>query len=197
MPKIVDHDQRRRELVDALWRVVNEKGASVVSIRTVAAAAGIPKSNVMYYFPTRGHLLAAAVDQVMGTTTESAGALLDVPLDVDRSVRIILMVIPTTPKRRRQAEVWRLLNAEESGDLELSKLLDDFNDRVRSGLGVLVERMIDDGVIDRRCDAELETERLHALIDGLSIQTMANPRRLSPRRIEEIVRAHLRDLLSH
>lgn len=194
MPKIVDHDQRRRELVDALWEVVNTRGASVVSIRTVAAAAGIPKSNVMYYFPTRGHLLAAAVDQVMGTTVTSASTLLSQPLTPDRLVAILLLVVPTTPKRRRQAEVWRLLNAEESGDEALSSLLDDFNQRVRVGLRSLLDRALVDGLLDPARDIELETERVHALVDGLSIQTMANPRRLSPARIESILREHVGEL---
>lgn len=194
MPKIVDHEQRRRELVDALWDVVNTKGASVVSIRSVAAAAGIPKSNVMYYFPTRGHLLAAAVEQVLGTTTTSANHVLAEPLTVDRLVTILLMVVPTTPKRRRQAEVWRLLNAEESGDPQLTQLLDRFNAQVRAGLQALIDRMAIDGLFDPERDRGLEAERLHALIDGLSIQTMANPRRLPPRRIEAVLRTHLDDI---
>ncbi len=194
MPKIVDHDQRRREFVDALWKVVNTDGASVVSIRTVAAAAGVPKSNIMYYFPTRGHLLAAAVEQVTGGAESSAAKLIGARITLDSAVALVMEIIPTTPKRRRQAEVWRLLNAEESGDPELSRLLDRFNERVRSGLRTFLERLRDDGLIDPDRDLDIETERLHAVIDGLSIRTMANPRRLPPRRIEEIVRSHLRDI---
>ena len=194
MPKIVDHDQRRRELVDALWRVVNSSGASAVSIRSVAAAAGIPKSNVIYYFPSRGRLLAAAVDQVMVTTRSAADLVLEEPLTIDRMLSILSMIVPTTPARRRQAEVWRLLNAEESGDETFSALLGDFNDRVRAGLRELVGLSVAAGVVDAGRDIELETARLHALVDGLSLQTMADPRRLSPADIERILRLHLEDL---
>lgn len=194
VPKIVDHDQRRRELVDALWAVVEARGASVVSIRSVAAAAGIPKSNVMYYFPSRGHLLAAAVDQVMGSTRSAAELVIGEHLTTDQVVSILLMIVPTTPQRRRQAEVWRLLNAEESGDGTLSSLLDEFNERVRSGLRELVEASVEAGIIGADRDVDVETARLHALVDGLSLQTMANPRRLPPADIEELLRLHLDDL---
>lgn len=46
VPKIVDHDQRRAYLLDALWRVVASQGAAAVTVRSVAAEAGVSKSNV-------------------------------------------------------------------------------------------------------------------------------------------------------
>lgn len=196
MPKIVDHDQRRRELVAALWDVVNTKGASAVSIRSVAAAAGIPKSNVVYYFPSRGRLLAAAVDTVLGSALTVGQEVIAERLTVDGVIRILMFTVPTTPARRRQAEVWQLLNVERSGDPELSKLLDDFNENVASRFVILVERMATDGLLAPARDVHIEARLLHALTDGLSLQTMANPKRLPPRRIEELLRSHVEGLAS-
>ena len=41
MPKRVDHDERRRQIVRALWRITERGGLGAVSFREVAAEAGV------------------------------------------------------------------------------------------------------------------------------------------------------------
>jgi len=64
MPKRVDHAERRTAIVQALFRVVERGGLPAASVRAVAAEAGVPASQVQYYFPTKAELLAAALDQL-------------------------------------------------------------------------------------------------------------------------------------
>ena len=62
MPKIVDHEQRRRELAEALWRVIAESGPTAVSIRSVAAEAGWSPGSLRHYFQPREELLVFAMN---------------------------------------------------------------------------------------------------------------------------------------
>ena len=39
MPRTIDHDARRAELAEAVWRVILHRGIGAVSVRTVAAEA--------------------------------------------------------------------------------------------------------------------------------------------------------------
>ncbi|WP_167193605.1 TetR/AcrR family transcriptional regulator [Brevibacterium pigmentatum] len=57
MPKIVDHAQRRTEIVHALWQVIYLNGIDGVSFRSVAEAAGISIGRVQHYFPSRSELI--------------------------------------------------------------------------------------------------------------------------------------------
>jgi TetR/AcrR family transcriptional regulator, transcriptional repressor of bet genes len=77
VPKVVDHETRRRELTDALLRVVVRDGYDAISIRSVAEEAGCSVRPVQYYFADKAQLLAAAHARV----TERMGAL------VTRAVR--------------------------------------------------------------------------------------------------------------
>ena len=72
MPKAVDHETRRRELTDALLRVVVRDGYDAISIRSVAEEAGCSVRPVQYYFADKAELLAAAHARV----TERMGGLL-------------------------------------------------------------------------------------------------------------------------
>lgn len=194
MPKAVDHQERRELLLAALWRIVNSRGARALSIRSVAAEAGVSKTNVVYYFPTRGHLLAGAVEQIVAATRERARSHLAGPLTVDDVVEVLMVVVPTDERRRRQAGVWKLLLLEGSDDPALSAVLDDFNDQVRDGLAAILRRLDDGGFLHASRDDEVEAARLHALVDGLSLQTLANPEWLDPPAVRDVLATHVASL---
>ncbi|GAB3431394.1 TetR/AcrR family transcriptional regulator [Actinophytocola sediminis] len=73
MPKRVDHDQRRREIAEALFRIAAAHGLQAVTLRAVAAAAGISMNLVQYYFPTKEEMLRFGWQRVAELGGERAG----------------------------------------------------------------------------------------------------------------------------
>jgi TetR/AcrR family transcriptional repressor of bet genes len=67
MPKRVDHDERRRQIVEALWRLTVRGGLGAASFREVAAEAGVSVRLVQYYFGTKADLLREANRQALET----------------------------------------------------------------------------------------------------------------------------------
>ena len=61
MPKQVDHDQRRRSIVEALFRVAERDGLAAATYRRIATEAGIPAAQVQYYFATKTELVQHAL----------------------------------------------------------------------------------------------------------------------------------------
>ena len=99
MPKIVDHDQRRLELVDATWRVIAERGLDAATMRDIAAEAGFANGALKPYFASKDRLLDFAFEHIFAQTNrrmEAATAGLSgrsalraycheiLPLDADR-----------------------------------------------------------------------------------------------------------------
>lgn len=194
MPKIVDHDERRQEFVAALWRIVEHHGSAAVSIRSVADEAGVSKSNIAYYFPTMVDLLAAAVDEVVAHAQTRAAQLEQEDLDIDKAAKLVMLAIPDTPMRRRQAQVWIKLVTEYDGDTHVSTLLNDFNKRVRAGLLAMLKLFDASGLVSKDRKLNIEAVRLHALIDGLSLQTMSDEKFMPPSLIRSVVAQHLTEL---
>ncbi|MFI9386556.1 TetR/AcrR family transcriptional regulator [Kutzneria sp. NPDC052558] len=64
MPKVVDHDQRRREIAAAVWRLASGQGLESVSLRQVAAEAGVSMRLVQYYFETKDRMLLFALQHL-------------------------------------------------------------------------------------------------------------------------------------
>ncbi|SBT43455.1 TetR/AcrR family transcriptional regulator [Micromonospora auratinigra] len=61
MPKKVDHRERRTRIADALVRVAAEQGLEAVSLRHVAAEAGVSAGMVQHYFRTKDEMMAFAM----------------------------------------------------------------------------------------------------------------------------------------
>ena len=72
MPRRVDHDERRRKIIEALWRLTLDRGLTAVSFREVAAEAGVSVRQVQYYFGTKAELLLASV-QLLGARVVGRG----------------------------------------------------------------------------------------------------------------------------
>lgn len=64
MPRLVDHEQRRAELVEATWRIVSTVGLDAATMRNVAAEAGFSNGAMKCYFATKDDLLALAFEYV-------------------------------------------------------------------------------------------------------------------------------------
>jgi AcrR family transcriptional regulator len=64
MPKRVDHEERRRQIADALLRVAAARGLHATGMREVAAEAGVSLRLVQYYFGTKEELLLAAMQHL-------------------------------------------------------------------------------------------------------------------------------------
>ena len=194
MPKIVDHDARRQAIVEAMWRVVLRDGFAAVSVRSVAAEAEMSKTMIGHYFAKQADVLALAVEQTIDSVTEQIDADDLDELTLDRAVSIVLTMIPTTKRRRQEASVWLALLAESERDPDLRPVLSHLNASVLDGARQLLDGMRSSGLLARRRDVELEARRLHALIDGLSLQSLTDPGSARPKVVRSVVTDHLAGL---
>ena len=64
MPKRVDHEERRRQIADALLRTAATRGLHATGMREVAAEAGVSLRLVQYYFGTKEELMLFAMQHL-------------------------------------------------------------------------------------------------------------------------------------
>lgn len=62
MPKVVDHDERRRQIATAVSDIAATRGLSDVSFREVATRAGVSVSLVQHYFGDKANLLKSTLE---------------------------------------------------------------------------------------------------------------------------------------
>jgi AcrR family transcriptional regulator len=190
VPKLVDHEQRRRELAEAVWRVIRRHGVDGASVRTVAQEAGWSAGALRHYFRTQSELLDFAI-LLAAERIRCRVEALELADDPRRAVEQLLSeLLPLDDERQAENEVWLAFTARALIDPELRVRQVEIDDELRAACVRAVEML---GVPAGR-ERALEAERLHALLDGLALHAAMRPDRVPPRRIVAVLRRHLDEL---
>lgn len=194
MPRVVDVEARRRELSDALWRIVRREGIGGVTVRAVAAEAGVSAGMVQHYFRTQDELIEFAMYQALQQMAERVRQVDLSEPDLESAMAALEAVLPLDEQRRAEAQVWLAMLSRRHARPSLGQQGTMVDDALREGIRVGLEGLVRAGLVDDGSDLEVEVVRLHALIDGLSVHGLGDPPWLGPDEIRAALLAHLRDL---
>lgn len=192
MPKVVDHDERRELIADALWTVVRRDGYAAVSVRTVAAETGMSTGALRHYFASQDELVAFAMASLMERARArvmEAGAR---ATDFEGVLALLEEVLPLDAQRQAESEVWLAFVAASRTDPSLRPLAGEAHRALR-GLCDSVVRAVS-GRGDDTPDLTEETDALHGLVDGLAVQRTLYPKMLPRQRIRTVLRRYLIEL---
>ena len=187
MPKLVDHEQRRRELGEAVWRVIRRDGVEGATVRAVAAEAGWSPGALRHYFTTQSELLAFAMRLVV-ERVEKRVAAIEPAADRRAAVEDRLReLMPLDNERRAENEVWLAFTSRALIDPPLRALHGEVHDALHAACAsALAALEVTDPAV-----CAIEAARLHALIDGLAVHAALRPDLISPNRLLTILGAHL------
>ncbi|MEV2256969.1 TetR/AcrR family transcriptional regulator [Streptomyces sp. NPDC050147] len=189
MPKVVDPQLRRRELAEAVWRVIQRDGLEHASVRNVAREAGLSMGSLRHYFVSQSDLMAFALRMVVDRIEQRIEAL---PQDDDvlrYAASVLAELLPLDDQRRAENEVWLAFTARAMTDPELRALRDEGYNALRAGCRGLVAGLVGPGR-----DVDQETARLHALVDGLAVHAAMRPDMDTPEAMHAVIVGHLAEL---
>lgn len=168
VPKKIDHGARRQQLAEALWRVVTTRGLEAVSLRHVAAEAGVSMGMVQHYFSDKEEMVLFALRSMTEQVGRRMGAALaELPDDPLARVRGVLVeILPLDAERRLEAQVAATFLARAPVD---PRIADYLRAGYAEGHAFLVEQLRAAGV----ADAEREASLLFAVADGLTAHALA------------------------
>ena len=197
MPKVVDHERRRAELSEALWRVALRDGFDAVTVRSVAQEAGWSAGALRHYFPDKAEMVLFAVDLIVGMAQDRVREMHAVGNEVptpDALQEHLEQLLPLDPPRRVESEVWFALVTLARSDLRLARRRQEIDDMIRGSVDSVVMVLDQIGRLGPGRDQTVESRRLHALLDGLVIQLTAEPPRLTADEARAVMARHLADL---
>lgn len=135
MPKIIDHDQRRREIVEVAKKLIIEGGFEAATMRSIVTAAGFANGALKHYFPSKDSIVAATFESVLEETAQRMGAL-DPALSPVAGLRgVVEAAIPLDPHRIASARVLLALWEHSVANPDLARryreLLDDWRGQLK------------------------------------------------------------------
>ncbi|MBO2457389.1 TetR/AcrR family transcriptional regulator [Actinomadura violacea] len=204
MPKIVDPEARRREVAEAVFRVVRRDGLEQASLRNVAAEAGLAIGSVRHYFAGQGDIMVFA----MRYFAERAGERLRLragrlaapdpaapPAEHVASMEALFAeLLPVDTERREEAEVWLAFVVGARTRPGLRPLAAEMHDALRSVAERVLRAAERVGVLRPGLDIATEAARVHTLVDGLTLHAVLRPESTVPQEMRAVLRRHVREL---
>jgi len=198
MPRVVDHEERRRQIATAVGDIAATRGLSDVSFREVAVRAGVSVSLVQHYFGDKANLLmttleiqSTTMNVFIGERIASLGADPE-PIDVLRIVARAFL--PIDEVSRRSMLVYHGFAAAALTDpaLRASEMFTNGRGLVDFFATQLARIRADDA--RRSVDLTADATGLVSLLLGLSLAVLLE--QTSPAEATAVLDAHLDRLLN-
>jgi AcrR family transcriptional regulator len=182
MPKIVDWDAKRDEILSATWRIIAREGIAGATIRAIAKEASCSRGILGHYFSDKEDILGAAlllshrrVGARMAAATAGRHGM--------AALRAVMLeALPLDEQRDLEAQIEISFWGRALGNATLRDLQHTEFDRLCGRLRGHLREAADLGELDGRYDLGLATHQLVVLIDGLSAQRVLYPGRVTPDR---------------
>lgn len=196
MPKQVDHQQRRGKIAEALLRVVADRGLEAVSLRHVAAEAGVTSGMVQHYFATKEAMIEFAMQSASARYRDrmdsAVAALADEPGPRQLVGALLTALLPLDDRQRADARVGLAFQAYAARKGSAAEHLGEQNSGLRDFLADQVSIARSSSDAQTGLPPMLAATALLALTEGLAVQVLSSD--LNRGTAQQVLTAHL-DLL--
>lgn len=173
MPRIVDHAERRREIVVAVWALIARRGFEGVTLRAVAAEAGISVGRVQHYYSSRTELVRDGCRRMLEEARVQFAAQIEPLPPLERLRALVHRAVPTTPEWALGTIVWQAYQAKSVDDAEIAGMVTDAHtDAVRQAAAFIDDARRDGTLPDGDSPADIAL-RLLATSEGYAARVIA------------------------
>jgi AcrR family transcriptional regulator len=216
VPKYVDADLRRQDVVEAVFRIIASDGLERASLREVAEEAGLAVGSVRHYFSSSDDLLVhsfgVVVDRITSRLDEAAQALAAcAPATGEHREAVLTLlgqILPLDEERALDSCVWLAFKNAARIRPFLAPEADRSHRAVAAVMGQLVVELTAppsgnfDGATSGRTGGHTvdqqvlvtEAERLLAMLEGLSMHALLQPEWMTAQMCHDVLEAHLATL---
>jgi AcrR family transcriptional regulator len=174
VPKKVDHRARRTLIADALLRVAADRGLEGVSLRHVAAEAGVSAGMVQHYFRTKDEMMIFALE-VVGENVEArlaAEGLGESPAPGELVRALLVQLLPLDEPRRAEGRVALAFLAHAAVKPVIAAALRADTARFRAFVADGIRAAQASGETPPDLDPDHAATALLALVEGLGIHVL-------------------------
>lgn len=170
MPKVVDHDQRRTEIVLNARELIGERGAAAMTLRNLAERCGLANGALRRYFRFK-HDVLLALDEDLAQRFEqfAAGEGYASQRGVEALWTVLDSVLPLDRERAISAEVVATLRDQSLGTASFATSFHQRSEALFTRLLGHLEEAVGDGELEPRRDPKVTAALLVNTVVGINM----------------------------
>ncbi|WP_433433671.1 TetR/AcrR family transcriptional regulator [Nonomuraea sp. CA-141351] len=177
----VDHEQRRKHIAEAVLRIAEAQSLQEVTMRGVAAEAGVSLRLVQYYFQTKDALLMDALERLtaqLDARVRESIAAAEAPPTPRTIVTVVLTnILPIDAESRRIARTYAAFYSLVLSDPEfVEKHGTPQPDMLEAFLAKQIRAAQQAGEVPAEVDPEVKAAGLLAMTNGLVSSVLGTQR---------------------
>ncbi|WP_414051447.1 TetR/AcrR family transcriptional regulator [Macrococcus animalis] len=184
MPKQVDHEAKKRRIIEFAYESILKNGAKGASVRSIAEIAEMTPGQIRYYYSNHTILLQDVMRFVTERVTNKIQMIFEddsLPIE-ERIIKAILEVIPLDAKRTADMQVW-LSFQNELHEVGADTMSEDIYLLVDKCYNILANL----DLLNTHIEKSYAITKMHALMDGLALHKLYAPQRTTNEMIENIL----------
>lgn len=171
----VNHQERRREIVEAVWRLLEKGGVEAASVRGVIAETGLSSGSIRFFFSTQAGLHEFAMSSLAERVQERIRKATAEPDIARRAVAMVSELMPLRDDTERELGIWIAFVAKAGHDPGLARIVAEQATAIREFLTTVISDLVTLGLRPPTTDIESEAIHLNAVIDGLTFELLTAP----------------------
>ncbi|MDH9161342.1 TetR family transcriptional regulator C-terminal domain-containing protein [Staphylococcus succinus] len=187
MPKIVDHEERKKKIAKVIWEIIENDGIEEASIRKISAKANISTGQLRHYFSTQDEILIFIVDyyldkgKIRAIQKNRKGSTLKIIKD------IFLEIIPVDKDRKIETQLWFVLVIRSLTNNVYKNKVEEMNQGTYDLTAAMIDLLIEEKGEKSAINKDIEIYKLSALIEGLAFHSLIKPEIYNEKFISQIL----------
>ena len=194
MPRIVNHNERRRQICDVLLDIVAESGMTGVTIRAVAERSGWSTGVIGHYFHGRQDLLLGGLRRAAEILAEHNTGVHTTLDGLQALEQILEGSVPLDSRRLALSRIFFFFFVEAITDKQLREEVESYLVGWRKSVATALRRAQEHGDLPGDIDRKAIATDLVGLADGLSLHALLDEDVMARLREQSPVRFWIRRL---
>src|ERR1700730_1596 len=179
MPAKVDADDRRRLLVLAAAELIADEGINALTNAKIAKRLSGSTTMVTHYFRSKRELVLDTYQTMASRSRARLEQAMRGSGSGDPLAACLHALLPLDDQTRLEWRVWLAYQGMSVGDPELTRIWASRAASAVNRITRLIESDISAGRVSSSIDPHMESDRLFALVQGMSFQSMGGQKRWS------------------
>lgn len=196
MPKIVDHAERKDQIVKAAFHIIHHFGFEKTTLRVIAKEAGLSLGSVLHFFPRQQNIYMYAMDVIFQRFEERMQRAVQADQGfIENAIRKISQIVQVnTEEERIENDIWVKFSIMATMNSEYEEPKKRFREVNLNYSKDILKMLHKNGYIQHPINIEDSANSLIIFIHGLVFESVIYANLYNDQVVEREIRDYLRKI---